>query len=264
MGQALEVLGGSVLNPGTTTLTALTPASGDSFAIRAIGDPDKAWLEDFWFQEATPGIARIRSARLHDNNQGFRTIVPVAVARGLMPDALRMQVYSTDTLIIEATGGAAETDVASFLIRYDNITGLNANLFRWEDVNPRIERIMGQEVDPTSSATIGAWGPGRAINADFDNFYANRSYAILGYETNTAVCSVTIKGVDTGNVRIGGPGTTEPIETRDWFIELARSTGTPCIPIIQANNRGGTLVDLLANAASVAAKVTFICALLTP
>lgn len=264
MGQALEVIGGSVLNPGTTTLTALTASTGDSFAIRAFNDADGAYLQDFWFQEATPGIARIRSARLHDNNQGFRTIVPTAVARGLMPDDLEMRVYSTDTLIIEATGGAAETDVAAFMIRYNNINGLNANLMDWGSVKPRIERIMGQEVDPTSSATIGAWGPGRAINADFDNFYANRSYAVLGYQTNTAVCAVTIKGVDTGNVRIGGPGTTESIETRDWFVELSNRSNSPCIPIIQANNRGGTLVDLLANAASVAAKVSFIMALLTP
>jgi hypothetical protein len=264
MGQALEVIGGFVTNPGVATLTALTPSSGDFFAVRAINDADGAFLEDFWFQEATPGIARIRSARLHDNNQGFRTIVPTATARGLMPDALEMRIYSTDTLIVEATGGAAETDVASLLIRYNNIGGLNANLMNWSDVKPRIERIMGQEVDPTSSATIGAWGPGRAINADFDNFYANRSYAILGYEVNTSVCSVTVKGVDTGNVRVGGPGTTEAIETRDWFIELSNQSGTPCIPIIQANNRGGTLVDVLASTASVACKVSFIMALLTP
>lgn len=263
MGGVIEVIGGQVTSAAATIETVVA-AVGDSFTLRAFSDSDGAELVGFWGQEATPGFIRVRSARLHDNVQGIRFQNPSASPRDLMGDYEQQKVFSTDTLIWELQGGAAEVDVITYMLYYNNLPGASQNVLNWSDVQPRIESYMGCEVDPVSSATAGTWGPGRAINADNDNFKANRSYALLGYETSAAVCTVAVRGADTANYRIGGPGPTEPLETRDWFIRQAIMLGKPCIPIIQANNRQTTLLDVITNATSATPKVTLHLALLTP
>ena len=58
----------------------------------------------------------------------------------------------------------------------------------------------------------------------------------------------------------GGPGTTEAIETRDWFVSLSKSMGAPAIPIINSANKGATLVFVQNNAAAGTPNVDLILA----
>lgn len=263
MGAALEIIGGQVTS-AAATIETLIAAVGDSFTLRAFNDADGAQLVNFWAQEATPGFVRVRSPRLHDNVQGIRLQNPSTHPRALMSKYAQQLVYSTDSLIWELQGGAAEVDVINYLVYYNNLGGAQGVYMAWSDVAPRIESYMGTEVDVVSSATAGTWGPGTAINATSDNFKANRSYALLGYEVSAEVCAVAIKGTDTGNYRVGGPGATESIETRGWFVQLSNDIGKPCIPVIQSNNRGSTLLDVFTNGTSTAVKVALFFALLTP
>lgn len=259
MGNAYEVLAGRVVNPGAA-FTALTPNTGDSFAIRSFGGGAPAYLDDMWAHEATPGVLRVRSPRLHDNVQGIRARVGVTVARGLLPDEADQLLYAQDVLTVEATGGTAETDVGCLLAYYTDLPGIAARVTSWEQVLPRIANVLTAEVAVTGAATTGDWSAGTPLNTTFDLLKANVDYAVLGYESDTSVAAVGLRGPDTGNLRVGGPGTSEVLETRNWFIRQSRASGRPYIPIINAANKGSTLAFQCSASASATINVAFILA----
>lgn len=251
MGMAMEVIGARATNPGAGP-AACAASTGDTLAIRSFDLATPAYLLNVWGQEATAGFVQIRSPRLHDNVRGIRTRILAATTRAELGYDAVQHLYPQDTLTVECAGGAAETDAFGMLIYYQDAPGMAARLATWEQVLPRIVQLLSIETTMVAPAVAGDWGAGVALNAAAtgDLTKANTDYAVLGYLTDTACTSVGIVGPDTGNVRVGGPGGIEPIETRDWFKDLARSTGMPCIPIINSANKGATLVQQQNNAAA--------------
>lgn len=259
MGTALELVAGRAVNPGATP-TALTADTGNTFAVRAFSPATPAFLEDVWAHEATPGIIRVRSPRMHDNVQGLRLRVPLVTAVALMPDEAKQVLYPQDQLVVEITGGGAETDVAVLQVYYSDLPGTSARLALWEQVAPRILSILTNEVAVAGAATVGDWSGGTPLNTTFDLLKANVDYAVLGYEVSASVAAVALSGPDTGNLRVGGPGTTDPLETRDYFVRQSRAMGTPHIPIINAANKGATLAFQVSASASATTNVAFVLA----
>src|SRR6266567_9126926 len=92
---AIEVVGGRVTNPGAG-LTALTPNTGGSFAIRNTTLGSRINLDGLWAKEATAGIVRVRSPRLHDNVQGIRYQVAAASQFNLLGDYPRTNLVPQD------------------------------------------------------------------------------------------------------------------------------------------------------------------------
>lgn len=262
MGKALEVIIARAINPGAGP-TAYVAGSGDSFAVRNFGSGN-TWLENVWAQQATAGFIQIRSPRLHDNVRGLRVRIPAATVRAELADNIRQRLYAQDLLTLEGAGGAAETDTMALLMHYDNVDGLDARLATWDQLAPRVVNILSQEVATTAGATAGDWPAGSAINASSDLLKANTDYAIIGYVTDVACLAVTVRGPDTGNVRVGGPGPAEPIETRDWFVSLSNAIGGPAIPVINSANKAGTIVSVVHTTANQAVNVDLILAELTP
>jgi hypothetical protein len=262
MGLAFEVLAGRATNPAA--ITALTANSGDSFAIRSFPFESPAYIEDMWAKSATAGIVRVRSPRLHDNVQGIRFRTIAATSRSFIGDPFQQLLFPQDVLTFELQGGGAETDNGFLGIYYRNLPGTDARLRLWPDIAGRIVNLLTVEVATTTSATVGDWSGGTAINATFDLLQANVDYAVLGYQSDVAVGAVAIRGPDTGNLRIGGPGTTESLETRDWFVRISDATGTPHIPVINAANKGATLLFVCDPANAAAVNVDLILAQLTP
>jgi len=255
MGSAIQLVTGRALNPGAGP-TAFTPNTGDSFVALNFDVPNPAYIDQLWADNATGGFVRVRSPRLHDQAQGLR--YAVGAAKGAYPllDSFASQaLFPSDTLIVEGSGGAAETDNVAILNYYTNLPGANARLANWAEIQGRIINLMGSEVDVTSGATAGDWGAGLAINATFDNFKANTDYALLGYTVSAGCTAVAIAGPDTSNFRVGGPGVLDPLATRSWFVDQNIATGRPYIPIINSNNRGGTLAYIAAVTAAAAVKV---------
>ncbi len=255
MGKALTVVTGRVTNPGAT-LTALTPNTGDSFTVRSFPFGSSAYIDNVWAQEATAGVVRIRSPRLHDANQAIRERVIITNPRPLLPYELRQPLYPQDVLTFELSGGGAETDMASILQYYEDLPGIDARLATYEEVRSRIVNLAGMEVQAATSATAGQYGGTVALNATFDNWKRNVDYAVLGYLVDATVCTVGITGPDTGQLRVGGPGTTEAIVTADWFVENAKATGAAYIPVINAANIAATLLDLAGTTVSTTVNVT--------
>lgn len=262
MGRALQVITGRVTNPGAT-ITALTPNTGDSFTIRSFDMSQQAFLENLWTMQATAGVVRVRSPRLHDNAQGIRLRGLASNVRPLLGEETNQRLYPQDTLTFEQSGGGAETDMASMLVYYPDLPGVDAQLATWEEIRSRIVNVVTAEQQVTTGGTAGDYGGSQAMNADFDLLKRNVKYAILGYVSDTRVCTVGIAGPDTGNVRVGGPGEVAPDITSDWFANLARLTGLPHIPIINAANIGATTFDVASTATAAAVNVSVVLAELT-
>jgi hypothetical protein len=259
MPQAAETIVGHVANP-SSTVTALTAAAGGSFAVRNFANTASAYLDQVWAHEATAGIIRIRSPRLHDQVQGIRLQVGDTNPRLLLPDNVSQLLFPSDNLTVEMTGGGSETDLGAFNVYYTDLPGIAARLANWSEIQPRIKNIVGVEVDCTTSSTAGEWSGGTALNATFDNLQANADYAVLGYNVGTACGAVAISGADTGNLKIGGPGALDGIQTREFFINQAVKTGRPYIPVINSNNRGATLAYVADPATSASVHVSFVLA----
>lgn len=263
MGLALEVIDTFVTNPAAA-LTAVTVFPGDTLAVRSFQSPAAARLLEMWATSATAGIVRVRSPRMHDNVQGIRFRDVAALNRGLFADRAWQRLYAQDVLIVEQSGGAAETDGASLLNFYDDLPGSDARLTMWDAIRDRIVNLVNVEVANGAGAAVGARSASAALNASFDLLIANTDYALLGYEVDVAGLSIGIRGPDTANLRVGGPMVTERIETRDWFVRQSEEYGLPLIPVINSANKGATLIDNAQVVVGVAANVTLVMAQLAP
>lgn len=262
MGKAMEVVTGRALNPGAGP-TALGANTGDSFQVKSTPENQNAQLIGLWGQAATAGLVRLRSPRLHDNTQGLRYVLPAGLVRNFLADGEHTPLYSQDILTFEIGGGGAETDSASMLVYYPDLGGSDARLVTWDQIRGMIEEITTVEVAVAGPVTAGDWSAGTAINATFDLLKANQDYAVLGYIVGTACNAVAIKGPDTANLRVGGPGPIEPTETRDWFKRLSVEQGMPTIPVINQANRAATLAHVALNTAAGTVTVDLIVARLS-
>lgn len=258
----MEVKIGRATNPGAA-FTQLTAATGDSFTVRN-GDPSNLpYLEGVWALNASAGSVRIRSPFLHDQVQGMRFHSPASQVRNLLADYIDQPLRPQDTLTVEMTGGAAETDMAALLIAYPDLPGISARLAQWEQIRNRIVNILTVEVGVTGPTTAGDWSAGTLLNATEDQLRTNVDYAVLGYQTDTEVCAIALAGTDTGNLKVGGPGTIESLETRDWFVSLAMTKGAPRIPVINAANKASTNVFVAHTATGGTVNVDLIVAQLS-
>lgn len=260
---ALEVIIGRTVNTNGV-ITAATAGTGDTFAVRNMPPGQNATLEGVWAQQAAAGVVRIRSNRLHDAAQAIRYRVASGVIRELTDDCENQLLRSQDQLIVEQSGGAAETDSLALLISYPSIDGINARLATWDQVKARAVNMLVQEVPVAGPVTAGDWSPGTVINTAFDTLKAGVDYACLGYVTDTPCNAIALRGSDTGNVRVGGPGPTEPLETRNWFRKMAQNMGQPYIPIFNMANKLAILAFVALNTAGGTINVGFNLVELSP
>lgn len=258
---AIELVTARVTNPGAA-FTALTANTDQSFATRFHTQPGSAVLEEIWTQQATAGQIRITSPNLHDDTVGLRMVAPAASVRRLLPEEASTVLMPQDTLEVALTGGGAETDCAALLIYYAELPGIKARLHSWEEIKPRIEHLHAFPVDVAGPTTIGDWSAGVALNATVDELKANRDYAFLGYTVSLESVAVAISGDSTGNLKYGGPGPLQPDETRAFFVDQGKRSGTPHIPVVNSANRAATRVFVARTTTGSTITVTFLTALL--
>lgn len=244
-----------------TNAATVSPGAVGTFAIDAFNSGN-AYIEQIWASGATTDFVRVRSPRMHDANQGLRLRTGTIQNANLLPWGSEIQVYSSDvpTVEIDATGAGSGVVVVTY--GYDDLSTGAPKLANWSEIQSRIIDVMDTEVSVTSGA-IGAYGVAAAVNSSFDNFKADFTYAVLGYVCSAAVACVALNGPDTGNFDIGMPGDSDARETRDYFVRLARDSGRASIPMIQANNRGGTVLKSVDSAAATAVKVSLTLARLS-
>lgn len=269
MGAALHCLTASKANITGGAFESLSAAGGDSLSLFSFPSGSRAFLLTAWGIDSDSAAEfDIRSPRLHDNVRGIRVgttpLAPGAVtangAQLLLPRYCKQPLYSSDTLIEEVNGTAADDAILSQLIYYENLSGIDANLATWQEIAGRIVNIVGIKVAPTASATPGTFGATTALNASDDRLQADLFYALLGYTSTVPFTTLRVKGPDTGNLGVGGPGMIDGNITADWFITLSQRYQLPLIPIIAANNRGTTSIDIVDGEANTAPVVDLILA----
>jgi len=261
MPTAIQTIAGFNTAAGAGT-AVVTPAPGDTFTVPSFALTSKAYIEKVAASGAVLDFLRIRSPRLHDANQGLRIRIGATLRRDLLPISLQEQLYPSDTPTVELDATAAGTNGILVSYAFDDLPGVSPLLDTWENIQPRIVHTMGCEVSVTSGA-IGAWGASAALNSSFDNFEAGANYALLGYTVRTPCLGIAVTGKDTGNLKVGGPGSDDPLETRNYFVAWDRLTPQPRIPIIQANNRASTVVQNVDVAAATVSLVTLYLAQLS-
>ena len=265
MGAALEVITGSLSSAAVTTPQAFGANSPGSFTVRATNANSMAHLMSLWGNLSGAGQLRVRSPRLHDAQQAISARASASVVQPLVQGGFAQELYSQDTLTVEAVFDvapvAATEESMGMLVYYDDLGGANARLRHWAEIAPAIESFYVQEVLPVTGAA-GAWGSGYTINGAYDDWKANRDYALLGYTTSDSCTAVAISGSDTGNYLVGGPGTTNPHETREFFKRLSDESGKACIPVINAANKLSTAAYAVSDSAAATVHVGLIFALL--
>lgn len=257
----LELLTGFVTAPDTT-LTALGMASGNSLTVRNAPIDTDIMLVQAWTDSQTAGNLRIRSPQMHDNVQGIRLRTLVSTLQNLLPRAPKQKLVTQDTLVVELSGSATAADIetACLLLYYDAIPGIEARLIDEDELIARVIDLVTIE-NTLALGTAGGYSGEEALNAEFDLLRANIDYAIVGYIVSAECAAVRWRGIDTGNLGIGGPGEAGiPELTRDWFIRMSKEIGKPAIPVFNSSNIAGLLIDGAQDENGTDVTVTTICA----
>lgn len=240
----LELLTGFATAP-STTFTALTMGAGNTLTVRSAPLEARPLLLQIWSDQQTAGNARVRSPRLHDNVQGIRLFSVASEVQPLLPPGRPQMLVSQDTLIAEITGSATVGDIETMcmLVYYPDLPGIEARFISPTELLDRARNVVAVE-NTLALGTAGGYSGEESINAEFDLMKANTDYALAGYLTSAECACIRWRGVDTGNLGVGGPGNeVSKTLTAEWFILLSRWYGLPLIPIFNSANRAGFLID---------------------
>lgn len=260
MGKGLQVVSGQATIAAGPVFTAATAVTGDSFTVPTFDPSQTCKFVRAWVNSPHAGALRIRSPRLHDNTNGLRLALPATNETEMLGGPEMQRLYPADPLTVELLATAADVVEISFLQYFSDLPGINAPLVGWNDIAGQVTNLLGLPVVPTAAANGAAYGAGVALNSTVAVMKAGERYALLGYTCQDSFQSWAIVGPDTGNLRIGGPGLTHSDITSTWFVDLSNELGVPCIPILQADNQGATLVSIVDSAGANAHTLSLILA----
>lgn len=256
MGLAMDAILTAATNPSTGANTAA--AAGDSLTIRNFPTANPAYLEGIVRMGTTAGYGQVRSPLLHDNVQGIRITPGESPSLFSLPAETQQAMQPQDTLISSISGGAGEVDILLILMYYTNLGGAQARFINPGDLQGNIMYAKPLQIAVTTGGTAGTWTD-TVITTSEDLLHANKDYAVLGYTANVALGFIGLKGIDTANLRVGGPGSTQEFPVSSYFVTMSQRTGRPHIPVFNSANKNSTYVSACAATASVAAVVELNC-----
>lgn len=262
MGRAIDTVGFFRTSGGgaDTVFSAATIAPGDSFTVRAFQPPAVAEIERLHFLGEAGSAFRVRSPLLHDNVTGLQYFGAQNPGAHLFSKFVRQALQPQDTLVGEfLVNAATTTDTAAIGIDYQDLPGAQARIHSLSDIMGIIRSIKTLRVTMAGTFTLGSWLD-TALTQTEDLLHANTDYAVLGYTTDVAHTAIGIKGIDTSNLRVCGPGVLDQNVTIDYFVELSRDNGQGQIPVINSANKSSTFVSVYNRATPVGTNVTLFLA----
>jgi hypothetical protein len=254
---------------GGTFADSLAANSGDSLAVPNFVNGGArithAWgIDSDSVMEGELLFTRYES--VHDQQHGLRFEVPaltpggaaVVAAHTIFKPPFKVEVFSGDTATISVSGTAADDVVVSYVTEFDDLPGTKATFASWEQVQALKTTVIGLNQLPVASATPGAYGASRALNADDSRLSADKYYAILGCSVQTQVTTISLISTVWGGQRIGIPVGALDLDNTMWFVTESIASGKPLIPVINANDAGNVLVQVADGEASTSPKVDWL------
>lgn len=241
MPRTFENIGFTVTAPGASGAAAAA-VSGDSLTVKHSTKPE---IANIWVDAQASGFVQVTFPTAHDTTRGWRASTVASEVTPRMVMGLPMPITPQETMSVTVAGSATAGDVENgiILMTYEGIPGIAQRLLTWDEVKRRMEKLT--TIQATLDITAGgAWNGAELITADSDLLQANRDYAVLGIEFQTECCAVSIKGPDTGNLRLAVPGSIEFADlSNQWFVLLSRALQEPAIPVINSANKASTWLE---------------------
>jgi hypothetical protein len=244
----LEVI--SAYGTNQAANTRLTMFGEDSNVIRNFPNGKKASLLCMWGTSGGDDVynAVVRSPRMHDNVNGIMWnpgddlfYVPGGVQDLVAQDNLNL--FTGDLI---GDGGYFGFH---HLIYYEDLPSSMGNYATWDEIKDKLGQVMTMNHTLTPASQID-YSAGEVITTNQDEFDALKNYAFLGFgkwDPSDQNTSFFLRGHNTGNLRIGLPfGLGNVFGPELPFITLAKATGLPVIPIINAANKDNHFIDCYA------------------
>jgi hypothetical protein len=246
MPQGLQTLTFSKVAITGGAFEALSPIGTDSATFYNVPQGSVAYLAEVWGTDNLHAMeVSITASRFHDQVYGIRGSVssgassaPINRAYCISPIGIDQPIFPSDVLSVQVNGTASDDAIVTLLIYYQDIPGISARLATYEYVNAHTKNLVGINTNLTPGD--GVAGTSVALNASDNRLHANTDYALLGFSSNLAFASLTVSGVDTGNLKVGGPILGDPAHDAMMYVDFARAYNAPLIPIINSNNAGST------------------------
>lgn len=253
----------------------LTAGSGQSLTIRNFSTGNAYLQEVVASATAHPFVMQIKSPKLHDTTYGIQfagspfdaAAAAIFNPQTVLPSYMSQKLYATDTLTWSVAGTNADTVAGLLDIYYTDLSGIASRLYSWSTIEPLIVNYAGVTVTPETSGTANALGTSALLNSGGYNLKANTDYAILGWNVQNPLTGVFMRGTDTGNLWLGGPGSPSAINTGGYFIDQSvkyQLSGRGAqIPVFNSNNAGGFEVNIAGIATSTSYEVSLTVAQLS-
>ena len=247
MPPALQTLTFSKVSLSGGAFEALSPIGTDSATFFNVPQGSAAYLAEIWGTDNLHACeVSITASRFHDQTFGIRSSVssgassaPINRAYCISPIGVDQPIYPSDILSVQANGTAADDVIVTITVYYPDLPGIKARLATPSYVRQHTKNLVGINTNLTPGD--GVAGTAVALNAADNRLHANVDYALLGFSCNLAFASLTVSGVDTGNLKVGGPVLGDPAHDAMLYYDMARAYGDAAlIPIINANNAGST------------------------
>jgi hypothetical protein len=270
MGRAVVLITASKAGAtGGTFADSLVANAGDSLSVANFQDGG-AQIINWWGMDAQSvaeyQMIYTRPLATHDQLHGLRAQVQALfpggagkpAAQDFLPGGVTVTVFPSDTMTLQASCTASDNLISSFQILYDDLPGAAGVFITPSQAASLQNSTLAINVNAVASGTVGAYGAQRVFNTDDPRCHANTWYAILGYNTQTPVTTISLIGPDWGAQRIGGPGSPVAFHTSSWFMDESLKWNLPLIPCFNSNNVGNILVQIADNIASTSPKIDFV------
>ena len=263
--RALDLVSFAVTAPGAVGV-AMAPVTGDSANVRNAALGSVARIVAIWSKAQAVGFTQVTFPSGNDQTRNIRYRNVANTPINMFERGGYTLVQPQETLALTQAGSAVAGDVelAHMLIQYDDLPGVASRLIDVAELEGRFVRKV--TVEDTITATAGAaYSGARALNAASDLLRANTDYAVIGASIGITGGALTLRGVDTGNLRVGVPcqALANPIGV-NWFKELAEWFGSPMIPQFNSANKSGIFTELVTDENLVAVPFAWHLAELAP
>ena len=243
----LDTVSFTVTAPGASPGTAMAAVAGDTAVVRNSRKDALVLCLAMWVKAQGAGITTMVWPSGHDLVRGVRQVNVANQISQKVPWGSAYRFRAQDPITMTQIGSAVAGDVelAHLLMYYEDLPGVDAHMINLAMLRSRGVASLTVQDTITPTAASAYSGP-RFLNAGSDLLKADTEYAVLGGTVQVDCGALTLRGVDTGNLRVSIPGESgDENWNNNFFVHLSEIHDLNCIPVINSANRGGIIVEVV-------------------